>query len=70
MAGEIGRERGDALEEVLGSGTEIEGHRLFRLSAARGRRLGGGLFSVLHPVFGFCRDLDKSAAPRCSELRT
>jgi hypothetical protein len=41
--GEIGRERGDALEEVLGSGTEIEGHRLLRLSAARGRRLGKGV---------------------------
>ena len=25
--GEIGRERGDALEEILCSGTEIEGHR-------------------------------------------
>ena len=35
--GEIGRERGDALEEVLCSGTEIEGHRLLRLSEARGR---------------------------------
>jgi hypothetical protein len=54
--GEIGRERGDALEEVLGSGTEIEDHRLLGLSAAR-RRLGksapgGGLFRVLHLVFG------------------
>jgi hypothetical protein len=28
VGGEIGRERGDALEEVLGSGTEIEDHRL------------------------------------------
>jgi hypothetical protein len=27
VAGEIGRERGDAFEEVLGSGTEIEGYR-------------------------------------------
>lgn len=35
--GEIGRERGDAFKEVLCSGTEIEGHRLLRLSAARGR---------------------------------
>jgi hypothetical protein len=26
VGGEIGRERGDALEEVLGSGTEIEDH--------------------------------------------
>jgi len=39
-----------------------------KLSAAR-RRLGkgapgSGLFRVLHSVFGFCQDLDKSAAPR------
>jgi hypothetical protein len=27
VGGEIGRERGDAFEKVLGSGTEIEGHR-------------------------------------------
>jgi hypothetical protein len=32
VGGEIGRERGDALEEVLGAGTEIEDHRfLLRL---------------------------------------
>ena len=37
MGGEIGRERGDAFEEVLCSGTEIEGHRLLGLSAARGQ---------------------------------
>jgi hypothetical protein len=30
VGGEIGRERGDALEEVLCSGTEIEDHRLLR----------------------------------------
>jgi hypothetical protein len=37
-SGEIGRERGDALEEILCSGTEIEGgDQLLRLSAARGR---------------------------------
>jgi hypothetical protein len=42
MGGEIGRERGDALEEVLCSGTEIEGHRLLGLSAASGR-LGKGV---------------------------
>jgi hypothetical protein len=41
VCGEIGRERGDTLEEVLGSGTEIEDHRFLRLSAAR-RRLGKG----------------------------
>ena len=35
VGGEIGRESGDALEEVLGSGTEIEDHRFLRLSAAR-----------------------------------
>ena len=51
VGGEIGRERGDALEEVLCSGPEIEGHRLLRLSAAR-RRLGkgapgSGLFRIL-----------------------
>jgi hypothetical protein len=40
--GEIGRERGDALEEVLGSGTGIEDHRFLRLSVARRRRLGKG----------------------------
>ena len=34
VGGEIGRERGDALEEVLGSGTEIEDHRFLWLSAA------------------------------------
>ena len=44
MGGEIGRERGDALEEVLCSGTEIEGHRLLRLSAARR----GGLVKARH----------------------
>jgi hypothetical protein len=35
-------ERGDALEEVLGSGLEIEGHRFLWLSAARAR-LGKGV---------------------------
>jgi hypothetical protein len=35
VCGEIGRESGDALEEVLGSDTEIEDHRFLRLSAAR-----------------------------------
>ena len=38
----IGRERGDALEEVSGSGTEIEDHWFLRLSAARRRWLGKG----------------------------
>jgi hypothetical protein len=42
VGGKIGRERDDALEEVLCSGTEIEGHRFLRLSAARGR-LGKGV---------------------------
>jgi hypothetical protein len=49
--GEIGSERGDALEEVLCSGTEIEGHRFLRLSAARCRlgkgAPGSGLFRIL-----------------------
>ena len=50
--GEIGRERGDAFKEVLCSGTEIEGYRFLRLSAARRRRLGkgapgSGLFRIL-----------------------
>jgi hypothetical protein len=43
VCGEIGRERGDAFEEVLCSGTEIEGRRLLRLSAVRFRRLGKGV---------------------------
>ena len=51
VGGEIGRERSDALEEVLCSGTEIEGHRLLRLSAARRRfgkgAPGSGLFRIL-----------------------
>jgi hypothetical protein len=58
--GEIGRERGDALEEVLGSGIEIEDHWFLRLrSAARRRRLGkgapgSGLFRIIgHKVRGF-----------------
>jgi hypothetical protein len=42
VCGEIGRERGNALEEVLGSGTEVEDHRFLRLSAARRRWLGKG----------------------------
>jgi hypothetical protein len=42
LGGEIGRERGDELEEVLGSGTEIEGTGSSKLSAARCRRLGKG----------------------------
>jgi hypothetical protein len=64
VGGEIGRERGDALEEVLGSGTEIEGYRFLWLSAARRRWLGkgapgSGLFRILGhkkmgvAVFGF-----------------
>jgi hypothetical protein len=48
--GEIGRERGDALEEVLGAGSEIEDHRLLGLSAARGRRL--GKVKLLWQLFG------------------
>jgi hypothetical protein len=52
VAGEIGRERGDTSEEVLGSGTEIEDHWFLRLSAARRRWLGkgapgSGLFRIL-----------------------
>jgi hypothetical protein len=39
VGGEIGRERGEALKEVFGSGIEIEDHRFLRLSAARRRRL-------------------------------
>ena len=35
VGGEIGRERGDAFEEVLGADLEIEGHRFLWLSAAR-----------------------------------
>jgi hypothetical protein len=65
VGGEIGRERGDASEEVLGAGLEIEGNRFLRLSAARRRRLGKvapgiGLFRILGhkkdgvAVFGFC----------------
>jgi hypothetical protein len=37
----IGRESGEALEEVLGSGIEINDHPFLRLRAAR-RRLGKG----------------------------
>ena len=42
VGGEIGRESGDALEEVLGADLEIEGHRFLWLSAAR-RWLGKGV---------------------------
>jgi hypothetical protein len=44
--GEIGRERGDAFEEVLCSGIEIEDHRFLRLRATRfGKGApGSGLF--------------------------
>jgi hypothetical protein len=63
--GRVRRESGDALEEVLGSGTEIEDHRFLRLSAARRRWLGkgapgSGLFRILGhkkmgvALFGFC----------------
>jgi hypothetical protein len=38
VGGEVGRERGDAFEEVLGADLEIEGHRFLWLSAARSRR--------------------------------
>jgi hypothetical protein len=41
VGGEVGRERGDAFEEVLGADLEIEGHRFLWLSAARAR-LGQG----------------------------
>jgi hypothetical protein len=52
VGGEIGRERGDGLEEVLGSGTEIEGYRLHRLSATR-RRLGRKGFCTISGGCGF-----------------
>jgi hypothetical protein len=47
--GEIGRERGDALKEVLGSVTEIEDHRFLRSGASRlGKGApGSGLFRIL-----------------------
>src|SRR5271166_6962125 len=49
VGGEIGRESGDALEEVLGASTKIEDHRFLRLSASRlGEGApGSGLFRVL-----------------------
>ena len=59
VCGEIGRESSDALEEVLGSDTEIEDHRFLRLSAARlGEGApGSGLVRILGhcgvAVFGF-----------------
>ena len=70
VCGEIGRESGDALEEVLGASTEIEDHRFLRLSASRlGEGVpGSGLFRVLGhknagvQVSDFRQDLDKSAA--------
>ena len=68
VCGEIGRESSDALEEVLGSDTEIEDHRFLRLSAARlGEGApGSGLVRILGhgvAVFGFRQEgiLDISA---------
>jgi hypothetical protein len=51
VAGEIGRERGDALKGNLGSGTKIEDNRFLLLSAARRRRLGKGEAALA--VFGW-----------------
>jgi hypothetical protein len=49
VGGETGRERGDALEEVLGASTKIEDHRFLRLSAARPGKgtPGSGVFNIL-----------------------
>jgi hypothetical protein len=50
VGGQIGRESGDALEEVFGSGIEIEDHRFLRLSAARrgfGKGAPGGRLFIL-----------------------
>ena len=56
VGGKIGRESGDALEEVLGSGIEIEDHWFLRLRATRWRlgkgAPGNGLFILGHKKCG------------------
>jgi hypothetical protein len=68
MGGEIGRERGDALEEILCSGTEIEDHRFLW-------QRGGGLVKARQEAHacrqdGFKQRREEAHCDACHDART